>query len=92
MLVESTSDLELGETAGFDLAVPGLLSGHEPQTERLGRSTRDRGETDVAQGLVDCSIRALVAVRLSSGQPGSHAPGKLSAERPTVCGILASTT
>jgi hypothetical protein len=83
MLVESSSDLEVGEISGFELAGPGFrYVGFAAVAHRAAGAIGLRFLT--WEGPVDHALGALIAARLSSGQPGSHAPGKLPAGLPTV--------
>lgn len=75
MLVELSSDLEVGEIVGFELAGPRFRS--------VGlAAVAHRGEKaiglrfDTWEGSVDCSICALVAARLRRGQLGSPDSGE----------------
>ncbi len=83
MLVEGSSDLEVGEIAGFDFAGPGFrYVGFAAVAHRTAGSIGLRFVTWT--GPVDRSIRALVAARLSSGQPGRQAADRLPAALPTL--------
>ncbi len=83
MLLESSSDLAVGEISGFELAGPGFrYVGFAAVAHRSDGVIGLRFLT--WEGPVDHSIRALVAARLSSGQPGSHAPGNATVGHPTV--------
>ncbi len=83
MLVEGSSDLDVGEIAGFDLTGPGLrYVGFAAVAHRTAASIGLRFVT--WEGPVNRSIRALVAARLSSRQPGRQAAGKLPAALPTL--------
>ncbi len=75
MLVQISSDLEVGEIVGFELAGPrfrsvGLAAVAHRADETLGL------RFDTWEGPVDRSICDLVAARLRRGQLGSHAPDR----------------
>ncbi len=73
MLLESSSDLGVGEISGFELAGPDFrYVGFAAVEHRAAGAIGLRFLT--WEGPVDHSIRALVAARLSSWQPGSQAP------------------
>jgi hypothetical protein len=73
MLLESSSDLEVGEISGFELAGPDFrYVGFAAVEERAAGAIGLRFLT--WEGPADHSIRALVAARLSSWEPGSQAP------------------
>lgn len=83
MLVESRSDLEVGELSGFELSGPGFR--YVGFAAVAHRSEGALGLRFVAwEGPVDHAIRALVAARLCRVQPGSHAPGNATTGHPTV--------
>ncbi len=70
MLVEISCDLEAGEVSGFELAGPDFrYVGFAVVAHRAAGAIGLRFVT--WEGPVDRSLRALVAARLSSGQPGS---------------------
>ncbi len=75
MLVELSSDLEVGEIVGFELVGPrfrsvGLAAVAHREEKAIGL------RFDTWEGSVDRSICALVAERLRRGQLGSADPGE----------------
>ncbi len=93
MRVQSSSDLEVGEIAGFDLAGPGFrYVGFAAVAHRTAGSIGLRFVT--WEGPVDRSIRALVAARLSSGRPGvmpDWVPSRIGPTRPPASRSITGT-
>ena len=84
MLLESSSDLEVAETVGFELVGPGFrYSGLAAVAHRRDGAIGLRFLR--WDGPVDRPVRALVAVRDCAGQQlGLHDPGKVSIRSPTM--------
>ena len=83
MLLESSSDLDVGETVGFELVGPGFrYAGLAAVAHRHDGAIGLRFRR--WDGPVERPVRVLVAARLRGQQAGSQDPGKVGITPPTM--------